>query len=291
MRKNIFAVAIFAFIFMISAAAKADQTYYGDCNVLIQTIRGTAYSRDHGIPSDQAMLSVGKSMEKTAIGNAATDKDRMAWNSLVRRIYSGENISNKEIATSVGRFCQPPYSVVQYSYKQIANPSKPNGKAKSLISQYENLNDVCRGGSGNDNSTWDACHKRDALSKKIADQGWCYEGDTPDAYEYQKTWRRCAQENQNKSTSDRDRKSRACLFKGDLFSWIAVIRNSGRSPQEAYNSSTRYLKEDIDESFLKNAINLVYFDPGFSYAGGDALKRQIMDLCMRDWKPKYQPLR
>lgn len=37
----------------------------------------------------------------------------------------------------------------------------------------EALNGRCRGGSGDQPSTWDACRKRDALVKAAEDEGWC----------------------------------------------------------------------------------------------------------------------
>jgi hypothetical protein len=41
------------------------------------------------------------------------------------------------------------------------------------------------------------------------------------------------------------------------------------------------------EELVKNIVNTVYFDPGFTYAGGQALMDQVYNKCMgiKQWKP------
>lgn len=66
----------------------------------------------------------------------------------------------------------------------------PVETVQDLIKQEEALNDRCRGGSGDEASTWEACSQRDALSGALQKQGWCY--GTPKQAEYQKEWARCS---------------------------------------------------------------------------------------------------
>lgn len=42
------------------------------------------------------------------------------------------------------------------------------------IDAYDRLNSACRGGSGNEQSTWAACEKRDAAGTQLEQQGICY---------------------------------------------------------------------------------------------------------------------
>ncbi|HHH9441325.1 TPA: hypothetical protein ACP32N_003264 [Pseudomonas aeruginosa] len=65
---------------------------------------------------------------------------------------------------------------------------------QSLISEFDRLNDECRGGSGDNPKTMDACNKRDSLYKTVEAAGWCYGENS--TYGYQKTWNPCL-ENKN----------------------------------------------------------------------------------------------
>jgi len=72
----------------------------------------------------------------------------------------------------------------------IAQTAKPPKDVASLIAKEEQLNDKCRGGSGDDPSTTKACDQRDGLFKQIEAKNWCWgkEGQL----EYQKKWQKCA---------------------------------------------------------------------------------------------------
>jgi hypothetical protein len=63
-------------------------------------------------------------------------------------------------------------------------------QAKASIAQWKALNSQCRGGSGDDPATQRACDQRDALTRQLAETGWCFgRKDDPDAAAYQ--WHRC----------------------------------------------------------------------------------------------------
>jgi hypothetical protein len=65
----------------------------------------------------------------------------------------------------------------------------PDGVAK-LITREDDLNDKCRGGSGDNPSTQAICDERDRLFSSIRAKGWCWGPD--DQPESQKKWMPCA---------------------------------------------------------------------------------------------------
>jgi hypothetical protein len=60
----------------------------------------------------------------------------------------------------------------------------------NLITRTEMLNDKCRGGSGDDPRTQQACTDRDKLASELKQGGWCY--GRPGQAEYQRKWQPCA---------------------------------------------------------------------------------------------------
>lgn len=89
-------------------------------------------------------------------------------------------------------------------------------------------------------------------------------------------------------------KSLTCRLKGEIFKSAAFSRDHGMSPETAYGMASGYLSSgmpDINKPFLKNTINVVYFDPSFSDAGGQALSAQVTEICLTGGKPRYQPLK
>lgn len=91
-----------------------------------------------------------------------------------------------------------------------------------------------------------------------------------------------------------ENKTQYCAAKGSIFQNSADIRNMGRSPKDAldvargFESTGTYA---ITSDYIKRAINLVFFDSGFTNAGGMPLQQQVMNDCMRDGKPKFEPLK
>ncbi len=59
----------------------------------------------------------------------------------------------------------------------------------SLMAQWYDQNDRCRGGSGDDPATGQACDEREVTGGKIDALGWCYGEDAE--YGYQARWARC----------------------------------------------------------------------------------------------------
>lgn len=92
-------------------------------------------------------------------------------------------------------------------------------------------------------------------------------------------------------------KNSICMAYADLFSQAASYRDIGHPPTAALENS-RYLflnvpNPPISEQQIKNAINLVYFDPAFSTARGRPLRMVIWETCQNDWNdpsPKHQRL-
>jgi hypothetical protein len=67
-------------------------------------------------------------------------------------------------------------------------PDAPPAVA-SLIRQWHDENERCRGGHGDDPATGQACDDREATGGKIDALGWCYGEDAE--YGYQAKWARC----------------------------------------------------------------------------------------------------
>jgi hypothetical protein len=61
--------------------------------------------------------------------------------------------------------------------------------AESVLQQLWVEEDACRGGPGDEKSTWAACERRDGLVKRLTELGWCWGPE--DAAEYQKSWKFC----------------------------------------------------------------------------------------------------
>ncbi len=71
----------------------------------------------------------------------------------------------------------------------MAGAPKATPGAQALMSQYDRLNDQCRGGSGDNPSTISVCNQRDKLYPTIVKTGWCWGPD--DVAGYEKKWIRC----------------------------------------------------------------------------------------------------
>lgn len=63
------------------------------------------------------------------------------------------------------------------------------GSSTTLLKRWATENEACRGGAGDSVETDRTCERREAVSARLAAQGWCYgrEGE----YGYQKDWHRC----------------------------------------------------------------------------------------------------
>jgi hypothetical protein len=78
-----------------------------------------------------------------------------------------------------------------------------------------------------------------------------------------------------------------CAMKGLTFQMAAVWRDSGRSPQYAFD----YIQKahyGMDDAFIKRAVNLVYFDDRFAGIPPAALEGSITQACIfppRQWNP------
>ncbi|HJE71673.1 hypothetical protein [Pseudomonas oryzihabitans] len=64
-------------------------------------------------------------------------------------------------------------------------------QATPLLEQIDDLNEQCRGGSGDDPRTMAACNKRDAFLSRLTKSGWCYGDDNQAGY--QRYWKTCGE--------------------------------------------------------------------------------------------------
>ena len=84
-------------------------------------------------------------------------------------------------------------SVNAHVANEIKNNNNTSQNIKYLISEVDRLDSACRGGSGDNPKTFEACDKRDDLYKIVEAAGWCY-GENAN-YGYQKTWNPCLKKN------------------------------------------------------------------------------------------------
>lgn len=90
------------------------------------------------------------------------------------------------------------------------------------------------------------------------------------------------------SATHTDNQQMHCLRVGYAYKEAAFFRDHGMSPQQTFKALAA-LKKQIGESNLKKIINNVFFNPAFTYAGGDALMNQIEGICLG--LTPYKPLR
>lgn len=74
----------------------------------------------------------------------------------------------------------------------IVEQEKPDAKTQDQIKYIEQLNDKCRGGSGDDPATWQACDMREKAAEGLKSKGWCWGPDN--AIGADKHWIRCPSE-------------------------------------------------------------------------------------------------
>jgi hypothetical protein len=93
---------------------------------------------------------------------------------------------------------------------------------------------------------------------------------------------------ESQSTKDEDRLTN-CIYQGSTYEIAARLRDADMDPKEVLER-IKYAYPVLTDSFIKTAINNVYFDKDFAYAGGQALAEQMQNLCM--YGPKhYKPLK
>ncbi|WP_130472721.1 lysozyme inhibitor LprI family protein [Candidatus Magnetaquicoccus inordinatus] len=73
-----------------------------------------------------------------------------------------------------------------------AESSAPTSEIKALLAAWDKLNDKCRGGSGDDKKTWEACDEREKKGGQLQARGWCY--GEPGQAGYQMQWHACKKE-------------------------------------------------------------------------------------------------
>ena len=75
------------------------------------------------------------------------------------------------------------------AYINAAAVARGNSNAQVLVGMQMSANGRCRGGSGDDPATWEACAERLAFQRRLAALNWCY-GRRGEAG-YQMQWHRC----------------------------------------------------------------------------------------------------
>jgi len=75
------------------------------------------------------------------------------------------------------------------AYINAAAVARGNSNAQVLVGMQMSANGRCRGGSGDDPATLDACAERLAFKRRLSDMNWCY-GRRGEAGN-QMQWHRC----------------------------------------------------------------------------------------------------
>ena len=82
-----------------------------------------------------------------------------------------------------------------------------------------------------------------------------------------------------------------CTIVGETYMWAAKYRDQNFDPNLTLGW-IRAQASDLDkkplftDSFYKEVVNKVYFDPGYVNARGKAFSKQMRDICMgRHWDP------
>lgn len=70
-----------------------------------------------------------------------------------------------------------------------AVPAHARSRPDGMIANWTRLNGLCRGGSGDDPRTTEACVARDTLTKQIDQAGWCYGREGQLGYQFE--WHAC----------------------------------------------------------------------------------------------------
>jgi len=72
-----------------------------------------------------------------------------------------------------------------------AAADKPPANVRALLTTESQLNDKCRGGSGDSRATQKACAQRDQAVARLRRLGWCYGNGDPNQIEADKVWQKC----------------------------------------------------------------------------------------------------
>jgi hypothetical protein len=81
-----------------------------------------------------------------------------------------------------------------------------------------------------------------------------------------------------------------CSNLGSVYENSAKFRDDNFSPEYAFRLLAGVYGKTFSDKVIKNAINQVYFDSGFFYAGGHVLQDQMMNICLGNIKP-FKPLK
>lgn len=104
-------------------------------------------------------------------------------NRVLEGCYVINNRGNPVVKWSNGRLEELDGHLFQF--KKVTPPPE----VAALMKQEEQLNNQCRGGSGDLPTTLAACDRREKLLSKIAEKGWCWGKDGQ--FGYEKDWTKC----------------------------------------------------------------------------------------------------
>jgi hypothetical protein len=168
------------------------------------------------------------------------------------------------------------------------NKNNNANEIQSLIKKYKELMSIIR--TDTTEKGYEARNQVAIIERKLDAMNMCVLERQGNNFSNQpiqdSTWLPCG--------SDPERENEICRLKGQIFETSANMRNQGVSPETVQDMQAGYLKSwthGITKEFIKNTINLVYFDPAFINAGGPRLANQIRNICMTGSQSQFQPLK
>jgi len=92
------------------------------------------------------------------------------------------------------------------------------------------------------------------------------------------------------ATTPGEQKTHDCMFRSLVINNALQWRDNGLTPQDTFARTKNAFGADVDEAFMKKAINLVYFDQRFAIPASDELQSQLFMECLHP-TPAFQPLK
>jgi hypothetical protein len=149
------------------------------------------------------------------------------------------------------------------------------------------LNDKCKGGSGDEDKTWDYCKKRDKVGADLQKKGWCW--GPLSSYGYQKKWIKCdntgeefypAHNNESLDLKEAQ-KNYYCLIIFNIYAFVTWSRDSGLKQLTKDSvldmGSTSPVKLDV----RKRIADKIYLSPDFAKFHNPEIALDAFDSCMR----------
>lgn len=168
-------------------------------------------------------------------------------------------------------------------------PEATTPEIQKLIDRDQELTRLCWGMVGPRAEA--ACDQMREGVERLNDLGMCNKPNEPGGEGPKTLWYRCKSQAMD-SPADDDKED-LCSLVEELFSSAAGMRDDGASPQTAEEELLRKWTGralEITTEQIRETVELVYFDPDFSFVGGGQLRDRVRDSCLSGKGPYAHPL-